>query len=133
MKVVVDTNVFISGVFFGGKPQRVLEKIVDGEIFGLCSAEILDEYREVVQRMIERKKGTALSPGFLAPFYSKLEFVQVSSTVKECRDPDDDKFLACALDGAAYCIVSGDSDLLSLREFKGVKIVTAAEFLELSE
>ena len=40
MKVVVDANIFISGVFLGGKPQRILEKIVDGEIFGLCSEEI---------------------------------------------------------------------------------------------
>ncbi len=58
MKVVVGTNVFISGAFFVGKPQRALEKIVDGEIYGLCSAGILDEYREIVQGMMERKKGT---------------------------------------------------------------------------
>ena len=51
--------------------------------------------------------------------------------VNVCRDPDDDKFLACAIDGAAYYAVSGDSDLLSLGEFRGVKIVTASEFLSL--
>ena len=130
MKVVVDTNVFISGVFFGGKPQRVLEKIVDGEVCGLCSVEILNEYREIVNRMVEKKGGT-LDPGFLNPFYSKLQFIAVSTVVKECRDPDDDKFLACALDGAAYYVVSGDSDLLSMREYKGIKIVTVNEFLEL--
>lgn len=132
MKVVVDTNVFISGVFFGGKPQRVLEKIVDGEISGLCSVEIVEEYREVVRRMIEKKGGT-LNPAFLAPFYSKLQFIETSTVVKECRDPDDNKFLACALDGAAYYVVSGDSDLLSMQEFKGIRIVSASEFLDLLE
>jgi len=130
MKVVVDTNVFVSGVFFGGKPQKVLEAIVDGDVSGLCSVEILQEYREIVQRMIDKKGGT-LNPGFLSPFYAKLQFVEVSTAVNVCRDRDDDKFLACALDGAAYCVVSGDSDLLSLREFTGVKIMTAAEFLAL--
>jgi putative PIN family toxin of toxin-antitoxin system len=80
MKVVVDTNVFISGVFFGGKPQRVLEKIVDGEVCGLCSVEILNEYRGIVKRMVEKKGGT-LDPGFLNPFYSKLQFVAVSTVV----------------------------------------------------
>ena len=80
--------------------------------------------------MVEKKGGT-LDPGFLNPFYSKLQFVAVSTVVKECRDPDDDKFLACALDGAAYYVVSGDSDLLSMREYKGIKIVTANEFLDL--
>ena len=130
MKIVVDTNVFVSGVFFGGKPQKVLEAIVDGEISGLCSIEILREYREIVQRMIEKKSGR-LNPGFLSPFYAKLEFVEVTTPVNVCRDSDDDKFLACAIDGAAYYVVSGDSDLLSLGEFRGVKIVTASEFLSL--
>ena len=101
---------FISGAFFGGKPQRVLEKIVGGKVCGLCSVEILDEYREIVQRMIDKKGGT-MNSGFLAIFYSKLKVLDVSAAVKECRDPDDDKFLACALGGAAYCVVSGDSDL----------------------
>lgn len=82
MKVVVDTNVFISGVFFGGKPQRVLEKIVDGEVCGLCSVEILNEYRGIIKRMVEKKGGT-LNPGFLNPFYSKLQFVAVSTVVKD--------------------------------------------------
>ena len=130
MKIVVDTNVFVSGVFFGGKPQKVLEAIVDGDASGLCSVEILQEYREIVQRMIDKKGGT-LNPGFLSPFYARLQFVEVSTPVNICRDHDDDKFLACALDGAAYYVVSGDSDLLSLREYKGVRIVTAAEFLSL--
>ena len=130
MKVVVDTNVFVSGVFFGGKPQKVLEAIVDGNASGLCSVEILHEYREIVQRMIDKKGGT-LNPGFLSPFYARLQFVEASTPVNICRDHDDDKFLACALDGAAYYVVSGDSDLLSLHEYKGVRIVTAAEFLSL--
>ncbi|MBP5091411.1 MAG: putative toxin-antitoxin system toxin component, PIN family [Bacilli bacterium] len=62
-----------------------------------------------------------------------MQFVEASTCVKECRDPDDDKFLACAIDGAAYYVVSGDSDLVSLREFRGIKIVTASEFLSLLE
>ena len=98
MKVAVDTNVFVSGVFFGGKPQKVLEAIVDGDVSGLCSVEILQEYREIVQRMIDKKGGT-LNPGFLSPFYAKLQFVEASTAVNVCRDRDDDKFLACALDG----------------------------------
>ena len=80
MKVVVDTNVFVSGVFFGGKPQKVLEAIVDGDVSGLCSVEILQEYREIVQRMIDKKGGT-LNLGFLSPFYAKLQFVEVSTAV----------------------------------------------------
>ena len=60
MKVVVDTNVFISGVFFGGKPQRILEKLLMERSAGCAVKRFFDEYREVVQRMIEkRKKGPA--------------------------------------------------------------------------
>ena len=51
--------------------------------------------------------------------------------MKVCRDPDDDKFISCAIDGQCYYIVSGDKDLLSLKEQQQVKIVTVSEFLDI--
>jgi len=56
--------------------------------------------------------------------------VETSTNVKASRDPDDDKFIECALDAKALYIVSGDKDLLDIKEFEGVKIITAAQFCE---
>lgn len=129
MRVVIDTNVVISGTFFGGKPREILEAVVDGRIAAFATPEIVDEYQEVIEEMISRKQGH-LSRDILAPFEAELSFVKPQSKVEICRDPDDNKFLGCAIDAHAIHIVSGDKDLLTLGKFEGVEIVTASEFCE---
>ena len=129
MRVVIDTNVVISGTFFGGKPREILEAAVDGRIVAFATPEIVDEYQEVVDEMISRKQGH-LRRDVLAPFEAALSFIRPQSKVEVCRDPDDDKFLGCAIDARAIHIVSGDKDLLTIGEYAGIEIVTAAEFCE---
>ncbi len=114
MKIVIDTNVLISGVFFGGFPRKILSSIVD-RIFTACATvEIIDEYKEIVQEMIDRKQGH-MNTDILAPLIRALEIIEPVSDVKISRDPDDDKFINCAKDAHALYIVSGDKDLLVLR------------------
>ena len=60
-----------------------------------------------------------------------MEIIPAQSQVHVCRDPDDDKFVSCAIDGQCYYIVSGDKDLLTLKEYSDVKIVTVSVFFEL--
>ena len=60
-----------------------------------------------------------------------MEIIPVKIRVAVCRDPDDDKFISCAIDGQCYYVVSGDKDLLTLKKYRHVKIVTVSEFLEL--
>lgn len=55
MKIIVDTNVVVSGIFFGGYPRRVIESVLDDYVVACVSLEILDEYKKVIQEMIERK------------------------------------------------------------------------------
>ncbi len=55
MKIVIDTNVIISGVFFGGNPRKVIEAVVDGSVDAYATAEILDEYMGIIDYMIEKK------------------------------------------------------------------------------
>ena len=62
---------------------------------------------------------------------SVIEIIPAQTRVDVCRDPDDNKFISCAIDGQCYYIVSGDKDLLTLKEYSDVKIVTVAEFFEL--
>jgi predicted nucleic acid-binding protein len=59
-----------------------------------------------------------------------LEFIEPSSEIKLCRDPDDDKFLECAVDGFCTYIVSGDKDLLVLQNYGDIKIVKVRDFFD---
>ena len=129
MRIVVDTNVLISGVFFGGFPRRILNAIVEGKLIACATAEIIDEYEEIIQEMIKRKQGH-INYQLLAPLVQVIEVVDPVTRVKLSRDPDDDKFLGCAKDARALYIVSGDKDLLVLGRFENIEIITAKEFCE---
>lgn len=129
MKIVIDTNVVISGVFFGGYPRRVLDAVLDGKTSASVTAEIAAEYVEIAQEMIERKQGHFRRELF-AVLLSKKELIALHSEVHLSRDPDDDKFIACASDAKALYIVSGDKDLLVLKRYQDIEIITAKEFCE---
>ena len=97
MRIVVDTNVLISGVFFGGFPRKILSSIVNGQITACATSEIINEYEEIVQEMIDRKQGH-INTSILIPLIKTMEIIEPSSHIAICRDPDDDKFLECAKD-----------------------------------
>ena len=127
MKIVIDTNVVISGVFFGGYPRQVLESVYHLKTTACATPEIIDEYNEIVDEMIHRKQGT-LRNDILCGLISRMEILDPVSKISVCRDPDDDKFLECAIDGKAVFIVSGDKDLLTIGSYNDVEIITAADF-----
>ena len=128
MKIVIDTNVLISGVFFGGF-RKILSSIVS-RIFTACATvEIIDKYEKIVQEMIDRKQGH-INKDILTPLIRTLEIIEPISDIKICRDLDDDKFINCAKDAHALYIVSGDKDLLVLEQYDNIQIITAKEFCE---
>ena len=137
MKVVLDTNVLISGIYFGGLPGKILEAWGARQFQLLVSTEILQEYLNVVERLADRYAGVEYE-GILGLIIQNAELVQTSDLPEPVsEDPDDDKFLACALAGDSTTIVSGDSDLLNVSGFCGIKVLTpkafVSEFLDLSE
>ena len=129
MKIVLDTNVVISAVFFGGEPRRILESVLQKEFDAFATTEIVEEYQEIVDEMIDRKQGK-LRKDILFPLIKSLNIITAKSKVEICRDPDDNKFLGCAKDSGALYIVSGDKDLLVLKKFIKTRIVTAREFCD---
>jgi len=127
-QVVIDTNVWISGIVFGGAPKRVLELFIDGSIVVVISEEILSELR----RKINQKFPLFVPqlPFLEASIREKVLIVRLGAQpVAASRDKDDDKFIETAVAGRAGYIVSGDKDLLVLKVYKNVKIVKPAEFL----
>ena len=130
MKIVLDTNVFISAVFFGGPPYRILDAWRSGRVSLVLSAEIIEEYRRVGEELGERFEGVDVSP-FLQLVVRHAEFVQAEKfTDAVCRDSDDDKFLECAAAAAAEAIVSGDKDLLTLSAFRSIPILSPRQFID---
>lgn len=130
MRVVIDTNVFVSS-FFGGNPRRIIE-LWKAEKITLClTKDILYEYIEVLQRIglqDEDELGELLSlfrRGFNMLFTTKTPKVKV---VK--NDPDDDKFIECAPALKAEVIVTGDKAIEAVGEYMGIKILTPRQFLK---
>ena len=129
MRIVIDTNVLISGVFFGGFSRKVLSAVVGQRITACATAEIINEYEEIVQEMIGRKQGH-IDRAILTPLINALDIIEPITHIEICRDPDDNKFLECAKDSHALYIVSGDNDLLVIEEYENIQIMTAKDFCE---
>lgn len=129
MKIVEDTNVLISGIFFGGFPRKILSSVIDGQFTACATIEIVDEYQEIVQKMIDRKEGH-INKNIVAPLIKIMKIIEPVSNVKICRDPDDDKFISGAKDAHARYVVSGDKDLLVLKQYDSIQIVTAKLFCD---
>lgn len=130
MRIVLDTNVFVSGIFFSGPPYRILKAWNAGTLDLVVSDEILSEYKRVAAvlalehppvnvrpfiEMVERRAILVDAVGWLQPV---------------CEDPDNDKFLACALAGGVGTIVSGDRHLLKVSGYQGIAVMRPREFVD---
>jgi len=130
VRIVLDTNVFISGVFFSGPPYKILRAWRNGQLGIIVSAEILEEYRLVGVRLSKEYPGIDLQP-FLALLAIEADVVLAPSLPEPvCEDTDDDKFIACALAGGCKIIVSGDKQLRKASGYKGIKILTPRTFVD---
>jgi uncharacterized protein len=129
-RVVLDANVIISALLFGGEPRRVLERVIDGSVQGFISLQILDEIRDVLQRP-KFKLSARQAQMFVRELHDVFTVVNATQCVKAIdADPDDNKILECAGAADADCIVSGDAHLLELVAWRGIRIVTPAIFTQ---
>ncbi len=129
MRILIDTNILISGLFFNGLPKKLLSEL-DEEKFHICvNDKIFEEYTKKINQKILKPK-YSLDKELRKKFFSNLQSFEIVSDLKICRDPDDDKFINCAIDAKAIYIVSGDNDLLTIKNFAGIEIVTAREFYQ---
>lgn len=132
MKVVLDTNVLVSGLLFGGVPGRILTAWTTGAIRVVISPPILEEYRRV---------GLALCKG-REPLVGAVESLLAMLTVhallvdappldeRVSEDPDDEMFLAAAVAANAQLIVSGDKHLLRVSGWRGIEVLKARQFMD---
>lgn len=129
--VVVDTNVLISALLGHGKPRRLVTHLLE-EHGLITSREMMTELIDVLTRVkFSGIKNRHLNR-FLSILASKAKVVKVQEHLNViAEDPDDNIILSTAHEGNANYVVSGDKHLLNLKEFRGIRIVTVKEMLEL--
>ena len=129
-RIVVDTNVMISAVFFKGKPDVILDAWRAGKLEIILSQEIIEEYSEVLERLSNKYPAINTS-GILSMFTTGCRMVEPEVIDKQiCEDPDDDKFIAAAIGGETEIVVSGDKHLLDVDGYSGIEILRPAAFIE---
>jgi putative PIN family toxin of toxin-antitoxin system len=130
LRIILDTNVFVSGVFFTGPPYQILKAWREGRVKLIISPEILEEYERVGKILAEEFSSINLQP--------ILDFVTIKAEIipaerlseRVSDDPDDDKFLACAISANSKIVISGDRHLLKVSGFRGIKVMKPRPFVD---
>jgi putative PIN family toxin of toxin-antitoxin system len=128
-RVVVDTNVRFSALIYLGNPLALLNILHPPRFLPLISEPLLEELRATLLRKSKWEPTRIESE--LERIEEECDHVRPTIRLNICRDPDDDRILECALAGHADFIVTGDKDLLVLDPFRGIRIVTLRQFLDL--
>jgi putative PIN family toxin of toxin-antitoxin system len=134
MKAVLDTNILVSATFWNGDPYRIVIRAEKGDFELLLSPEIIREFTEVLnyddirRKILDKDLSFRLTVAKITSVAKIISPTVKLNIVKE--DPDDNKILECALAGKADYMVTNDRHLLTLKQFRGIPIVTAREFLE---
>lgn len=135
MRLVIDTNVLVSAFLWAGTPGRLIELAGEQEVQLFTSRVLLDELAATLakQKLAKPIARTGLTAEQMLRNYRRIAtLVSANRLARQVsRDADDDAVLACALAARANLIVSGDDDLLTLKSFEGIRIVTARDAVEL--
>lgn len=129
-KVVLDTNVLVSALIFSGELSKIVDLWRKGKIIPVISRDTFEEFKTVLAypkfSLTGEDIGAIIEENIL-PFF---EVVEITANINGiCRDPNDDKFLSCAVSAGVDFIVSGDKDLCDLGRYKSVRIISVAGLL----
>jgi hypothetical protein len=129
VRVVLDTNVILSAIVYGGLPRRLLEMAIADDIRLVVSIELLEEIeRKLVEKFGSSPEAARATCGEIE---SLAEIFQPAPAPPTSRDPDDDVILATAAADEAQVIITGDQDLLVLGSYQGIAILTPRAFADL--
>ncbi|MDE1725568.1 MAG: putative toxin-antitoxin system toxin component, PIN family [Thaumarchaeota archaeon] len=134
MRIVLDTNILISALITDGTPRAVLHEIITRDHKIIISRKIIEEFVKITATPRIRKYVTKDEvTRFLQDVSLISKLVVIRSRPSVVRDHKDNFIMATAHDGHARYLVTGDNDILTLRKFRGIKIVTANEMLKILE
>ena len=127
MKAVFDTNVLVAAFVTEGVCAKLLGRAKRKQLILIISSFILEEFKNVLLKKFSASKEQIRTAAKLISEVAQLA-TPPSLVCGVCRDPDDDQILSCALSAKADYLVTGDIDLLELKEFRGIKILKPAAF-----
>lgn len=130
-KVVLDTNVIVSALLFKGKLSVIVNLWKEGKINPVLFKETFKELTKVLaypKFSLTEDEIRMLLEEEIVPYFELISTARVVKNI--CQDPDDDKFLSCALSASADFIVSGDKDLTAIKQYKSIKIITPQRLLQ---
>ena len=131
MKVVLDTNVVMSGIFWSGSTEKILKLWSQGKFKLVLSLSVFDEYKEIVQRL-SKKYELKSAESILHDIFMGSDLVEPGEElVPDCEDIDDIMFLELAVAGRADYLVSGDKHLLKAEKYRGGSVIKPSDFLAL--
>lgn len=126
-KVTVDTNVWLSALYFSGKPAKIVNLIEDNQVVSITSSFILNELKE---KMIVKFQTPSFAANATISYIKSIsEVVSLKDMDFGLRDVDDNSVLETAVMGKCDFLITGDKDLLTLKEYQQIQIVTPAQFL----
>ena len=131
MRVLLDTNVVVSAILFGGVPRELLEAALAGELALVTSQPLLAELETVLTRKFEFP--TSMTASIRAELEALSEIVEPSPIKKVTRTVADDVVLATAVAGAAEVIVTGDKELLGIGSYEAIPIQSPRDFADTLE
>ena len=127
-RVVLDTNVLVSALLFGGPPASLVRLVIGGEVVAVTSSALLAEFQDVL--MAKFQYPSSRTDLVIAEWRALSELVEPRIALAVItQDPSDNRVLECALSAQADAIVSGDKHLLALQTFHGIPILTPQAFL----
>jgi putative PIN family toxin of toxin-antitoxin system len=131
MKIVLDANIFISAFFWRGNPRTVLERVIAGMDELFISGEILDEVEDVAGRPKFHADKDEINYFINSIDEMAHKIVPKKRINNGSRDKSDNKYIECGISAQVDYIISGDIHLLELKEYEGIPIITAKDYLEL--
>jgi putative PIN family toxin of toxin-antitoxin system len=130
VKVVLDTNVLVSGIFFAGPPAEILAACEAGRVTLVLTPEVVEEYRRVTGELRVHYPDAGAEMVLDRLILGSEIYMPVVLLKPVCSDPDDDKFFACALAGGVHLIVSGDKHLRNASGIFGIRVLLPRAFVD---
>lgn len=127
VKVVLDTNILISAIGFGGKPRTILNLVLDKKLRAISSPILLAEFEDVVTKQFPHLDSNL--DNIKSQLKKHIKFVKPRLSIHILHDEPDNRVLEAAIEGSCEYIITGDNDLLNLKLFKNIHIVTPEDFL----